>query len=64
MGHPKLERVKAETEKAIREQPRKSNDAPKAPPDKAHKPEPIKGNPPAHGEGEEDAGHEMITGHR
>ncbi len=64
MGHPNLERVKAETEREARIHPRKSNDAPKDPPKKAHKPALIKGNPPAHGEGEEDAGHEMITGHR
>jgi len=64
MGHPNLEKVKAETERELRKNIRKTNDAPKAPPEHARKPEPIKGNPPAHGEAEEDAGNEMITGHR
>lgn len=64
MGHPTLEKVKAETEQEAATHPRKSNDIPKSPPKKVSISEPIKGNPPAHGEGEEDAGNEMITGHR
>lgn len=64
MGHPRLDRVKAETERDLRKKPRRSNDAPKSEPKHASKSEPIRGNPPAHGEGEEDEGHVMITGHR
>lgn len=64
MGHPNLERVKAETERELATKPRRSNDAPKVKLKRASKSEPIRGNPPAHGEGEEDEGHVMITGHR
>jgi len=64
MGHPNLEKVKAETERELATKPRRSNDARKPKPKHASNPEPIHGNPPAHGEGEEDEGHVMITGHR
>jgi hypothetical protein len=64
MGHPKLERVKAETERELRKKKRRTNDIPKSEPLHARKPDPIRGNPATHGAAEEDEGHVMITGHR
>lgn len=65
MKNSRLERVKAEVEQELRKKRRKTNDAQMSDkPTDAPEPKPIVGNQPAHGEGEEDAGHEMITGHR
>lgn len=68
MGHPILDQVKAEAEReALRKrkssrEKQGSNDVAPRKPTRARKPDVLKGHPPAHGECDEDRGHEDIIG--